>query len=70
MEPFSEFNSYIDQKLKHYATKADLEVVRTEIARAEARIIRWMVGTGIALALLVIAALAIFVNIVINGVAD
>ena len=65
MEPFTEFDAYVEQKLKHYATKAEFEQLRTEIARVESRLIKWVVGTGIALALLIVAAIAVIANIML-----
>ena len=31
-------------ELRHYATKADLAEVRTDLAQLESRLIKWMVG--------------------------
>ena len=36
--------------------------MNAEIARAESRIIRWTVGTGIAVSVLIIAAIGIILN--------
>ena len=64
MRSFTEIQGYVDQSLRHYATKADLEQVNTEVARAESRIIRWTVGTGLAVSVLVVAAVGILLNVV------
>ena len=59
---FSDIQGYVEQTLKQYATKAELEQVNTEIARAESRIIRWTVGTDIAVSVLIVAAVGIMLN--------
>ena len=62
MRSFSDIQGYVEQTLKHYATKAELEQVNAEIARAESRIITWTVGTGIAVSVLIVAAVGIMLN--------
>ena len=62
MRSFTDIQGYVEQTLKHYATKAELEQVNTEIAQAESRIIRWTVGTGVAVSLLIVAAIGIMIN--------
>ena len=45
----------LDEKTTVFATKEDIANLKTEIANAKVDVVRWVVGTGIALAGLIIA---------------
>jgi hypothetical protein len=45
----------LDEKVSLFATKEDIANLKTEIANAKVDIVRWVIGTGIALAGLIIA---------------
>ena len=45
----------LDEKVSIFATKEDIANLKTEIANAKVDIVRWVIGTGIALAGLIIA---------------
>ena len=59
---------HLDSTLQHYATKAELNEktgrLDTKIAEAETRLIRWMVGTVVAVGALVVGAVAILLNVI------
>ncbi len=58
----------IDSSLEHYATAASVnrEVGRleTKIAETKTEIIKWVVGTGIAVGALVVGSAALLVNVI------
>jgi hypothetical protein len=45
----------LDEKVSTFATKEDIANLKSEIANAKVDIVRWVIGTGIALAGLIIA---------------
>jgi hypothetical protein len=45
----------LDEKVSLFATKEDIANLKTDIANAKVDIVRWVIGTGIALAGLIIA---------------
>ena len=45
----------LDEKVSVFSTKEDIANLKTEIANAKVDIVRWVIGTGIALAGLIIA---------------
>lgn len=57
----------VDRSLEHYATSADVyrEVGRleTKIAETKTEIIKWVVGTGIAVGALVVGSTALLINV-------
>lgn len=52
-----------EQDKEHLATKADLLVLREEITALELRMIKWIVGTGIGVAGIVVAAVGVLLAV-------
>ena len=49
--------SHHEQSGSDHATKADVAMLRVEMAALETRLIKWTIGTGVAVAGIVVAAL-------------
>ena len=52
----------IDRSLRHYATKADVEIVKTSVSDSETRIVKWVVITGISVGSAVLVASGVVIG--------
>ncbi len=55
----------IQSQLKHYSTREETQALQTQIAQAETRTIKWMVGTIVAVGAVVVTAIGIAAAVII-----
>ena len=53
-------DSRIEAVLPHLANKADVESLRTEMYRMEARLIKWIVGSMVTMTVIISSIITIF----------